>query len=73
MDPRNGLWLSTQPVRVFSRSGLALYGGRDRCSPSLGSNNGVLNVVIPIPEALPLKAREVPVTEGSPAKAETTQ
>jgi len=35
-------------------------------------NNGVLNVVIPILEALPPKAREVPVTEGAPAKAETT-
>jgi len=34
-------------------------------------NNGVLNVVIPIPEILP-KIREIPVTEGAPAKAETT-
>jgi len=34
-------------------------------------NNGVLNVVLPIPEILP-KIREIPVTEGAPAKAETT-
>ena len=34
-------------------------------------NNGVLNVVIPIPEILP-KMREIPVTEGTPAKVETT-
>ena len=39
----------------------------------LGYNNGVLKVVIPIPEALPPKAREASVTEGAPAKAETTQ
>ena len=34
-------------------------------------NDGVLNVVIPIPEILP-KTREIPVTEGAPTKAETT-
>jgi HSP20 family molecular chaperone IbpA len=34
-------------------------------------NNGVLNVVIPIPEILP-KTREIPVTEGAPVTAETT-
>jgi len=34
MDPRNGLWLITPQVRVFARSGLALYGGRDGCSAS---------------------------------------
>jgi HSP20 family protein len=34
-------------------------------------NNGLLNVVIPIPEILP-KMREIPVTEGAPAKVETT-
>jgi len=34
-------------------------------------NNGVLNVVIPIPEILP-KIREIPVTEGAPSKTETT-
>jgi HSP20 family protein len=34
-------------------------------------DNGVLNVVIPMPEILP-KTREIPVTEGAPAKAETT-
>jgi len=34
-------------------------------------NNGVLSVVIPIPEILP-KIREIPVTEGVPAKVETT-
>jgi len=34
-------------------------------------NNGVLNVVIPIPEILP-KMREIPVTEGASVKAETT-
>jgi HSP20 family protein len=34
-------------------------------------NNGVLNVVIPIPEILP-KTREIPITEGAPVTAETT-
>jgi HSP20 family protein len=34
-------------------------------------DNGVLNVVIPIPEILP-KTREIPVTERAPAKAEAT-
>jgi HSP20 family protein len=34
-------------------------------------DNGVLNVVIPIPEIQP-KTREIPVTEGASAKAETT-
>jgi HSP20 family protein len=34
-------------------------------------NNGVLKVVIPIPEILP-KIREIPVTEGAPAKTEAT-
>jgi len=34
-------------------------------------NNGVLNVVLPIPEILP-KIREIPVTEGAPSKTETT-
>jgi len=34
-------------------------------------NNGVLKVVIPIPEILP-KMREIPVTEGVSVKAEST-
>jgi len=34
-------------------------------------NNGVLNVAIPIP-AIPSKTREIPVSEGTPAKADTT-
>jgi len=34
-------------------------------------NNGVLNVAIPIP-AIPPKTREIPVSEGTPAKADTT-
>jgi HSP20 family protein len=34
-------------------------------------NNGVLNVIIPIPEILP-KTREIPVTEGAPGTAATT-
>jgi HSP20 family protein len=34
-------------------------------------NNGVLNVAIPIP-AIPAKTREIPVSEGTPAKANTT-
>jgi HSP20 family protein len=34
-------------------------------------NNGVLKVVIPIPEIVS-KMREIPVTEGAPSKVETT-
>src|SRR5215469_1859327 len=53
----------------FSRA-IPLPDGANAEKATAQFNNGVLNIAIPTPEILP-ETREIPVTEGAPAKAET--
>jgi HSP20 family protein len=69
-EKREGYFHTERSYGRFYRS-IPVPEGANAEKATAQFNNGVLNVAIPIPEILP-KIRKIPVTEGAPAKAETT-
>ena len=69
-EKREGYFHSERSYGRFYRA-IPVPEGADADKATAKFNNGVLNVVIPIPEILP-KMREIPVTECPSVKAETT-
>ena len=69
-EKREGYFHTERSYGRFYRA-IPVPEGADADKATAKFNNGVLNVVIPIPEILP-KMREIPVTEGASVKAETT-
>ena len=68
-EKREGYFHTERSYGRFYRA-IPMPEGANADNTTARFSNGVLNVVIPIPEFLP-KTREIPVTEGPPAKTET--
>ncbi len=71
-EKREGYFHTERNYGHFYRA-IPMPEGADAEKATASFNNGVLNVVIPIPEIVPAKAREIPVAEGAPVTAATTQ
>ena len=69
-DKREGYFHTERRYGTFYRA-IPLPELADVGKATARFNDGVLNVVIPIP-VIPPKTWEIPVAEGAPAKAETT-
>jgi len=69
-EKREGYFHTERSYGRFYRA-IPVPEGADADKATARFNNGVLTVVIPVPEIL-TKIREIPVTEGAPAKVETT-